>query len=177
MPKLHHLRLPGGMTERGFWLYVWRVQNSAGIELLYVGRTGDNSSPFAASTYRRMGQHLGDAKNTNALLTHLSANDGERPIHHYEEFEMFSYGPIFPEVDRHPDFVYRQPPHWEDALELHQPFRDRMAALEKKLAGELKRCGYRVMNSVNSKAVLDPADWPPVRDSFAEHFERLKGRP
>jgi hypothetical protein len=177
MPKLHHLRLPAGMTERGFWLYVWRVRNPEGKEFLYVGRTGDNSSPFAASTYRRMGQHLGDAKNTNALLKHLNAWDGGRPIHEYQEFEMFSYGPIFEEVEKHPDFVYRQSPHWEEAFKLHEPLRDRMAALESKLAHELKSCGYTVMNDVNSKAELDPGDWPPVLDAFAVHFEKLKDRP
>lgn len=176
MPKLHHLRLPGGMTERGFWLYVWRVQDSKGDVHHYVGRTGDNSSPFAASTYRRMGQHLGDAKNTNALLTHLRKIDEKRPIHHYEDFEMFSYGPIFPEVERHPDFSYRQFPHWENALKLHIPFRDRMAALEAKLAKELVKCGYSVLNKVNSRAKLIPEDWPSVRRAFAEHFDKLRDR-
>lgn len=70
MPSIYELDLPGGMTERGFWLYVWEVKVEAD-EVLYVGRTGDNSSPYASSVYRRMGQHLGDADNTNALLRHL----------------------------------------------------------------------------------------------------------
>jgi len=173
MPELHHLQLPGGMTERGFWLYVWRVKNPEEDEFLYVGRTGDNSSPYAASTYRRMGQHLGDAQNTNALLKHLAKVDGGRPIHQYREFEMFSYGPIFEEVEKHPDFAYRKSPHWEKALDLYKPFRDRMAALEKKLARELKDCGYKVMNTVSSKATLVPEDWPPVRNAFAVDFPNL----
>jgi hypothetical protein len=33
------------------------------------------------------------------------------------------------------------------------------------------------MNDVNSKAELDPGDWPPVLDAFAVHFEKLKDRP
>ncbi|WP_377277314.1 hypothetical protein [Rhizobium sp. R86522] len=175
MPKLHHLKLPGGMTERGFWLYVWRVENPNGEEFLYVGRTGDNSSPYAASTYRRMGQHLGDADNTNALLKHLREHDRARPIHEYETFEMISYGPIFPEVERHPDFAYRVEPHWTDARNRHDPFRDRMAALEKKLAQELKARKYNVMNTVNCDKPLLDEDWPPVKVAFAEHFPLLDG--
>lgn len=150
MTKMHHLRLPCGMTERGFWLYVWRVQSPDGDEFLYVGRTGDNSSPYAASTYRRMGQHLGDADNTNALLKHLSKWDGKRAISDYKEFEMFSYGPIFPEVEKHKGFKYRLEPHWSNAMKRHEEFRDRTAALESKLAIELSR-NYTVMNEVHSK--------------------------
>lgn len=173
MTKMHHLRLPGGMTERGFWLYVWRVRSPEGKEFLYVGRTGDNSSPYAASTYRRMGQHLGDADNTNALLKHLSTWDGKRPISHYEEFEMFSYGPIFPEVERHKDFDYRRDLHWNDAMKRHEAFRDRTAALECKLAIELSR-NYTVMNRVNSKKALVETDWLPVLEAFSKHFPKLK---
>lgn len=177
MPKLHHLKLPGGMTQRGFWLYVWRVENPNGKEFLYVGRTGDNSSPYAASTYRRMGQHLGDADNTNALLKHLRQHDSARPIHEYETFEMFSYGPIFPEVDRHANFAYRVEPHWGKAMEIHKAFRDRISALEKKLADELKECNYNVMNQVNANTPLDDEDWQQVKVAFAEHFPELKDRP
>ena len=36
--SLHRLTLPGPMLQRGFWLYVWRVQTPKG-ERLYVGRT------------------------------------------------------------------------------------------------------------------------------------------
>ncbi|NKN03235.1 hypothetical protein [Rhizobium leguminosarum] len=174
MPKMHHLKLPGGMTERGFWLYVWRVRNPHDREFLYVGRTGDNSSPYAASTYRRMGQHLGGADNTNALLKHLRECDESRSINHYEEFEMFSYGPIFPEVEKDPAFAYRLEPHWEDAMRRHEEFRDRTAALESKLTNELKVRGYNVMNTVHSKKVAAEEEWLAVRDAFSEHFPRLK---
>lgn len=172
MPSIYELDLPGGMTERGFWLYVWQVKAVAD-DVLYVGRTGDNSSPYAASVYRRMGQHLGDADNTNALLRHLQDRFKNREIHSYEKFRMISYGPIFPEVERHPEFAYRVQPHWQAALELHNPYRDRAAALERKLAQELHAAGYDVMNTVNSNAQLIDTDWPPVREAFAKHFSRL----
>lgn len=181
-PNDYVLDLPGGMTERGYWLYVWRVEVD-GTEQLYVGRTGDNSSPYAASVYRRMGQHLGDAKNTNALLKHLRIYDEDtfkraaRPIHEYQGFKMVSYGPIFPEVERHADFKHGDPLYWQTAFDAHKPFRDRAAALECKLARELKNCGYSVMNKVIANAALQKEDWLPVRDAFAKHFEKLKDRP
>ena len=53
----HTLTLPAAMLERGFWLYVWKVETPAG-EYLYVGRTGDNSTPYATPPYQRMGPFL-----------------------------------------------------------------------------------------------------------------------
>lgn len=41
------------------------------------GRTGDNSSPNAQSPFNRMGQHLGFAKNSSALRTHLGKHGYE----------------------------------------------------------------------------------------------------
>ena len=35
------------VLERGFWLYVWRIDTPKG-GMLYVGRTGDESSPHAS---------------------------------------------------------------------------------------------------------------------------------
>ena len=69
--SLHRLTLPGPMLQRGFWLYVWRVQTPMG-ERLYVGRTGDSSSPHATAPYTRMGQHLGFSKAQNSLRRLLS---------------------------------------------------------------------------------------------------------
>ena len=34
------LSFEGAMTDRGFWLYVWRVSALDNRELLYVGMTG-----------------------------------------------------------------------------------------------------------------------------------------
>ena len=69
--SLHRLTLPGPMLQRGFWLYVWRVETPKG-ERLYVGRTGDSSSPHATAPYTRMGQHLGFSKAQNSLRRLLS---------------------------------------------------------------------------------------------------------
>jgi hypothetical protein len=43
--------------------------------MLYVGRTGDSSSPDAQSPFNRMGQHLAFAKNRSMLRNHLQGRD------------------------------------------------------------------------------------------------------
>jgi hypothetical protein len=173
MLKAFALDLPGAMTQRGFWLYVWQVP-VANTTVHYVGRTGDNSSPYASSVYRRFGQHLGDAENTNALVQHLRLRYPDRDIWDYESFRMIAVGPVFPEVDRHPDFRHGEAPHYKDAFVLHVPFRDRAAALESKLAKELRACGYDVLNEVASKAVLQPHDWQLVQAALLEHFPKMR---
>lgn len=59
----------GAFLQRGFWLYVWRVIAPNSTEVLYVGRTGDSSSPNAQSPFNRMGQHLGFQKNKPWILS------------------------------------------------------------------------------------------------------------
>ena len=54
---MQQVRFEGALLERGFWLYVWRVRQES-REVLYVGRTGDSSSRFAASPFSRLSQHL-----------------------------------------------------------------------------------------------------------------------
>ena len=93
--SLHRLTLPGPMLQRGFWLYVWRVLTPKG-ERLYVGRTGDSSSPHATAPYTRMGQHLGFSKAQNSLRR-LLTEAGVEP-ESCKQFELISYGPIFPEI-------------------------------------------------------------------------------
>ena len=153
--SIHQLTFPGPMTQRGFWLYVWRIQYPQG-ELLYVGRTGDNASPNAASPIKRMGQHL-DAKNLgNALRRHLRHQDIEPED--CDHFELIAYGPMFPEETT-----------WTE----HIPPRDIMAALEKKLADSLE-ANHTVMNKVYAKKKLDAKRWEQVREAFAEHFQDLR---
>jgi hypothetical protein len=65
-PALHQLSLPGAMLARGFWLYVWEVTTTSGEKWLYVGRTGDSSSPNAQSPFARLSQHLSQNPRGNA---------------------------------------------------------------------------------------------------------------
>ena len=159
------LTLPGAMLKRGFWLYVWRVQTPNG-ELLYVGRTGDNSSPNATAPYTRMGQHLGQMKNQNALRSHLRRK-GIEP-HDCLNFELIAHGPIFPEVEK-TSGIDR-----DTMMKAHVPIRNIVGAMEKALAESLAQAGYKVLNKVSWKHPLDESLWQPVHQAFAKHFPLLK---
>ncbi|MCF6344234.1 MAG: hypothetical protein L3J15_06115 [Devosiaceae bacterium] len=168
--KTHKLKLPGLILQRGFWLYVWRVTTPKNGIWHYVGRTGDASSPYAASVYRRMGQHLGKAKNTNALrknLVKMEINPEDC------SFEMIAHGPIYDEV--HNGFDYTNKDEKNEHFKNHKPYRDCVAAMEKQLCEDLKKAGYKVLNIVNSNARLNEEKWKPVRAAFAKEFTKLKG--
>ncbi|OAV49269.1 hypothetical protein A6U98_13580 [Rhizobium sp. WYCCWR10014] len=162
--SLHRLTLPGPMLQRGFWLYVWRVQTPKG-ERLYVGRTGDSSSPHATAPYTRMGQHLGFSKAANSLRRLLTEAGVEPENCH--QFELISYGPIFPEIGMTKDQLRA------DQMLRHIPVRDKVAALEKQLRDALVAAGYSVLNVVHSRKNCDAAQWSAVRDAFTEHFPNL----
>jgi hypothetical protein len=152
----HALTIPAAMLERGFWLYVWRVVAPDG-EFLYVGRTGDNSSPYATPPYQRMGQHLGHQKTQNALRKHLE----ERGIapERCRTFHLIAHGPLFPQAKD---------------MEAHKKPRDIVAALEKALADALEEAGYRVMNTVHCRKLLDAELFAGVRAAFSAHFPELR---
>src|SRR5437870_4320804 len=133
LPATHVASVPGAMLERGFWLYVWRVRSAQG-EFLYVGRTGDSSSPFATEPYRRFGQHLGHQVNQNALRRHLESN-GIAP-EQCSELAMIAHGPLFPQATD---------------MDAHVGPRDTVAALERELASALQTVGYDVLNTVHCK--------------------------
>jgi len=169
----YKLTLPAEMLRRGFWLYAWRVVGPAGEELVYVGRTGDNSSPNASPAYIRMGQHLGSAKTQNALRKHLT-NKGIPP-EQCRSFELISHGPIYPEVEKPGEFNHEDKMLREQLMVRHVPLRDIVGAMEKQLARDLKDVGYAVLNTVKWRHDVDPELWKPVRAAFAEHFLRLQG--
>jgi hypothetical protein len=154
--SMHTLSFSGDILERGFWLYVWEVTKADKDVVLYVDRTGDNSSPNAQSPYIRMGQHLGSGKSTNMLRTHLEKK-GVDPTS-CKSFELIAYGPILTEVK---------------TMEEHMPLRDKVAALEKKLRDALADAGYAVLNKVNCWGTIDPELWREVRAAFSERFPKL----
>ena len=161
---LHTLSFPGAITERGFWLYVWKVETPKGA-FLYVGRTGDNSSPYASAPYTRMGQHLGSTKTQNALRQHLKKM-GLEPKD-YERFDLVCFGPLFyeasgPEMDR------------AGLMIKHTPIRNIVGALDKTLAEELLKAGYAVLNGVKWKHPTDLALWATVKSAFSADFPLLR---
>lgn len=155
-PELHHLSLPGAMLARGFWLYVWEVTDNSGKEWLYVGRTGDSSSPNAQSPFSRLSQHLGSNQRGNALRRNLVRvgvdADGCR------SFELTCYGPILPECA---------------SMEEHSPSRDIIAGLEKGLRDALHTAGYLLLNEVKSRHPIDELKMAEVLKAFSGRFSRL----
>ena len=151
----HTLTLPGAMLERGFWLYVWRIASPAG-ELLYVGRTGDNSSSNASPPFIRMAQHLGINGNQNPVRRLLEERGV--PPEKCASFDFITHGPLFSEAQDWPGHVER---------------RDVVAALEKALADALVSAGYEVLNRVSARHDLNAGLWAKVREAFAVHFSRL----
>lgn len=115
------MTLPGPLLQRGFWLNVWQVETPNG-DMLYVGRTGDNSSPHATAPYTRMRQHLGFSKTQNTLRKHFIAR-GIEP-ENCSAFHLISHGPIYAEIDK-PDGADR-----EALMERHLALRNRVGAME-----------------------------------------------
>ena len=157
MPKTFTVTLDGAMLQRGFWLYVWEITTPDGRRVLYVGRTGDNSSPYAQSLFNRLGQNLGTLVNASMVRNNLKKR-GIDPAQC--QFRMVGHGPIFDEVPNK-DF------------EAHKPIRDKVGAIEKQLAEDLKEAGYDVMKEVRWNAPLDQALYEPVRAAFVVEFPGL----
>jgi hypothetical protein len=154
--KSYSLKFTGGMLERGFWLYVWRVRCGR-RNLFYVGRTGDSSSQFAASPFARLGQHLDvRAKATaNMLLRHIRKASFP-PLSC--RFHLITVGPIYPE---------------QGSLEKHRRFRDVVAPMEAALAEHLRSFGLRVVGKHSSKHPLNTRAFAPVLRRFTKQLAAL----
>jgi hypothetical protein len=164
----YSVTLPGAMLSGGFWLYVWRIKTPNG-EMLYVGRTGDSSSPHATAPYTRMGQHLGFSKAANSLRRLLKENSIKPED--CANYQLISHGPIYPEVG------LKDGQDRDVQMELHKPVRDKMSGMEKALRDDLHTAGYRVLNVVHSKKRYDNGIWRDVLEAFSEHFPKLKQLP
>ncbi len=150
------MRFDGALLRRGFWLYVWTI-DAPGRWVLYVGRTGDSSSPHASSPFRRTGQHL-DSKPTakgSALHRHL-APVGLDPADC--NFNMIAFGPVFPEQSNMAD---------------HKVCRDKMAAMERALADHLTARGHTVLGTHPRSQQLDHrtrGTFEAIKDEFDQRI-------
>ena len=109
--------LDGAMLRRGFWLYVWEITTPKGDKVLYVGRTGDSSSPNAQSLFNRMGQNLGTLATSSMVRNNLEKR-GVDPVEC--KFRMVGRGPVFDEpatktMEAHGPSAIRSPP-WRKGL-------------------------------------------------------------
>ena len=143
--KLYELKFSGALIERGFWLYVWRVSHKNKY-VLYVGRTGDSSSKYAASPFNRLGQHLDVRPNAtaNTLLRNIKAK-GFNPLACV--YDLISIGPLYPE---------------QDNIEDHRKYRDLIAPLESALAQHLKDKGHEVVGKHPKSKPIDKAVFKKV---------------
>lgn len=135
--EAHSIKFDGRVLDRGFWLYVIDIEAPQG-RYLYVGRTGDSSSPNASSPFSRIGQHFDCRPHAkgNSLARNLQKVGIEPQIC---KMEMIAVGPIFPEEK---DFI------------AHQRVRDQAAALERALAMVLRQHGHIVLG--NHSSSLEP---------------------
>lgn len=155
--KAHSLAFTGALIERGFWLYVWHV-SSAGKAIVYVGRTGDSSSQFAASPFNRLGQHLDvrESASANMLLRHMR-HRGMDPV--AAKFQMVAVGPIYPE---------------QPTMEDHRLHRNIVAAMEAALGRHmLDDRHYDVVGNTNSKHPLDSKLFAHVLRQFKPILDTL----
>ena len=92
------MKFDGAVLRRGFWLYVWRIEGNS-QHYVYVGRTGDNSSPYAQSPFNRIGHHLNPSPKAkgNAMGRQLTRAG---VVQETCAFEMVAIGPVFPEQPR-----------------------------------------------------------------------------
>jgi hypothetical protein len=150
--KLSRASLDGSLLERGFWLYVWRIRQGSRAAL-YVGRTGDSSSRYAASPFNRIGQHLDirpKAKG-NTLLKNIR-RAGFVPER--SSFELFSVGPLFPE---------------QKTMNEHRKYRDIISPLEAALASRIRGKGHEVLGT-------HPAAKPFDQTLFAQVTKLLEAQ-
>ena len=156
--------------QRGFWLYVWRVTSPRGGELLYVGRTGDSSSPNATAPYTRMGQHLGYVTNQNALRAYLKRR-GIAP-EDCDSFVLTAFGPIYGEIEKDGS-------DGPTLMQRHIPYRDNTAVMERRLCEDLRAAGYEVMNEVRCRLQFrgdGEERWRLARAAFHAEFPPRKNR-
>lgn len=151
--KVHRISFDGRLLERGFWLYAWLLKRGAD-KAVYVGRTGDSSSQFAASPFSRLGQHLDVRPSATAnMLLRQVRKLGWDPLEC--QYELVAFGPIFPE---------------QADLVQHRSKRDIIAPLETELAQLFKNEGFNVIGSHGKHRATDELLLTQVRDAFHKVF-------
>ena len=152
--KVHRIRFDGALLERGFWLYAWMIKCN-GENIVYVGRTGDSSSQYAASPFSRLSQHLDirPSATANMLLRQVRKRGWEPSACAYE---LVAFGPIFPEqID----------------LSAHRSVRDIIAPLETELAELFRAEGYEVPGSHGKRRPADQSLLQQVQNAFQKAFD------
>jgi len=149
--NIHKIKFSGKILERGFWLYLWQVKSKNKVAW-YIGRTGDSSSPNAASPFSRLSQHLDLRENSksNTLVKNLRIQ-GFNPSEC--EFHLCSIGPLFPE---------------QNTFEEHKPFRDIVGLLEAELAYYVRSTGNVVIGTHPKRGNYDNNLFSEIKEIVAK---------
>ncbi|GAB3729884.1 hypothetical protein GCM10028862_08690 [Luteimonas pelagia] len=152
--KVHRVRFDGALLERGFWLYAWLIKHGT-EKIVYVGRTGDSSSQFAASPFSRLSQHLDvrPSASANMVLRQVRKRAWEPAKC---SFDLVAFGPLFPE---------------QADLAQHRSVRDIIAPLETELAELFRTQGFQVPGNHGKRRAADPALLEQVRGAFHRAFD------
>lgn len=150
--RLYDIQFDGHLLERGFWLYVWRITYKR-RQVLYVGRTGDSSSRYAASPFSRLSHHLDirQSSKSNTLLRNIE-KIGFDPV--ACKYELLCVGPLYPE---------------QEDLKKHRQYRDIVAPLEAALAAHLRQSGHEVIG-------VHPHEGSVDKDLLRKVRSKLKAR-
>jgi hypothetical protein len=146
----------GRLLERGFWLYVCEIKGPQ-CHYIYVGRTGDTSSPNASSPFRRIGQYLDPSPNAKGNALHKQLRKCGVACDECS-FQMIALGPVFPE---------------QATFDAHVPYRNRMATLERAVAEELRYRGYVVLGEHPRIGVPDVSVFQEIQAILAARFPGL----
>ncbi len=154
----YRLAFDGAILARGFWIYVWKIQRSSDLAV-YVGRTGDSSSPNASSPFRRAGQHLD-------LKADAKGNSLKRAIDRLGwkaascRFEQIALGPFFAE---------------QNDMEAHVPYRDRIAALEYEVSKAVTDKGFCLIGTHGSSHPVNQEDKEKLKSTINQVLHFLRG--
>jgi len=146
----------GEILERGFWIYVWEIKCND-KSYIYIGRTGDSSSPNAASPFNRIGQHLNFKENAkgNSLAKRLT-EVGVNPS--ISTFRMQAIGPLYPE---------------QESFEKHCHYRDRMATIEFEVAKCLSSKGFNVIGQHHKGSHVEETILSDIKLNITKFLEKI----
>jgi hypothetical protein len=152
--EIYKMSFDGQILERGFWLYIWKINHIEEI-FFYIGRTGDSSSPYASSPFNRIGSHLDFRENAkgNTLAKRLKEKGVEAKN---SKFSMMAIGPIFPE---------------QRDFEAHKFYRDKVATYEYEIANYLKIEGKKVLGTHHRGTHVDESILKEFKERVATFAE------
>lgn len=152
--NVYEIEFDGSLLQRGFWIYIWLIQTNASKRLIYVGRTGDTSSPNAQSPFRRVGQHVDP--NPNSKSNALARNLRNLKIDPKScKFSFTAIGPIFKECE---------------SMEAHIPVRNQMAALERSTADWFHGKGFEVIGTHPKLREVNTEIWNKIKYELMQRF-------